>query len=81
MHLTVRFFTTLKERVGASKLDIHAPESVSVKNLLAALVREQTALEPARESIIIAVNQEFPDPDQVLTPDDEIVFIPPVSGG
>ncbi len=81
MNLTVRFFANLKERVGASKLDIHVPESVSVKNLLAALVREHTALEPVRESIIVAVNQEFSDPDQVLTPYDEIVLFPPVSGG
>lgn len=81
MNLRVRFFATLKERVGASQLEIEIPEPVSVKSLLTALVRERPALEPALESIIVAVNQEFADPGQLLTSDDEVVLFPPVSGG
>ena len=32
-------------------------------------------------SLYIAVNSSYSDEDQVLSPDDEIALIPPVSGG
>ena len=45
------------------------------------MVQECPALEPAVNTIIVAVNQEFADPDQILAPNDEVVLFPPVSGG
>jgi molybdopterin converting factor subunit 1 len=81
MNLTIRFFATLKERVGATQLDIVIPEPATVKSLLVTLVKEHPTLDPALETIIVAVNQEFAGPDQTLITDDEIVLFPPVSGG
>ncbi|MBS1250192.1 MAG: Molybdopterin synthase sulfur carrier subunit [Chloroflexi bacterium] len=81
MKLGIRFFATLKERVGTSWLEIEVPESTTVECLLAALVQTRPALEPVLGTSIVAVNQEFAQPDQVLTPNDNIVFFPPVSGG
>ena len=81
MKLSVRFFATLKERVGASQLEIELAEPDSVEYLLNAMVQECPALEPALDTIIVAVNQEFANLDLILTRDDEIVLFPPVSGG
>ncbi len=81
MNLTVRFFATLKDRVGASTIKIDLPDSASVDTLISALVKEHPALEPSLSTLIVAVNQEFADKDLTLTPDDEIVLFPPVSGG
>lgn len=81
MKLSVLFFATLKERVGASQLEIDLPEHTSVEYLLNAMVRECPALEPALDTIIVAVNQEFANFDQILNRDDEVVLFPPVSGG
>lgn len=81
MNLTVRVFATLKDRLGASSIEIDLPEKVSVKTFLSNLVSEYPVLEPSLETIIVAVNQEFANPDQILTPEDEIVLFPPVSGG
>ena len=81
MNLTVRFFATLKDRVGASAIKIDLPESSSVDTLLSTLVNQHPALEPALNTIIVAVNREFADSGHTLTSDDEIVLFPPVSGG
>ena len=81
MKLSARFFAALKERFGTSRLEIELPEPATVEYLLHALVQECPALNPALETIIVAVNQEFADPGQILTQDDEIVLFPPVSGG
>ncbi|MGB2956690.1 MAG: molybdopterin converting factor subunit 1 [Anaerolineales bacterium] len=81
MNLTVRFFATLKDRVGASTVKIDVPAAASVESLLSTLVKEYPALEDLLPSVIVAVNQKFSDPDQVLSPGDEIVVFPPVSGG
>jgi molybdopterin converting factor subunit 1 len=81
MKFSVRFFATLKERVGASQLEIELPEPASVEILLNAMVQECPALEPAVDTIIVAINQKFADPDQILAPNDEVVLFPPVSGG
>ncbi len=81
MNLTIRFFATLKEHAGVTQLEVELSEPASVRNLLAALLQECPALESALESTIVAVNQEFADVDQMLTPNDEVVLFPPVSGG
>ncbi len=55
MKLSIRFFATLKERIGASQLEIELPEPASVDILLNAMVQECPALEPAVDTIIVAV--------------------------
>lgn len=81
MNLTIRFFATLKDRVGASTVKIDVPVSASVEDLLSALVKEYPALEGSLSGAIVAVNQKFTIPDQILISNDEIVLFPPVSGG
>ena len=81
MNITVRFFATLKDRVNASLVKIDVPAAASVEVFLSTLVNEYPALEDLLPSAIVAVNQKFTDPDQILSPGDEIVVFPPVSGG
>ena len=81
MNITVRFFATLKDHVGASTIKIDVPVSVSVEDLMSTLIKEYPALEGSLSSTIVAVNQKFTNPDQTLTSSDEIVLFPPVSGG
>ncbi len=81
MNLTVHFFATLKDRVGASDIKIDLPDLASVDTLLSTLVMDHPAIEPFLGTTIVAVNRKFADKDRTLTPDDEIVLFPPVSGG
>jgi len=42
---------------------------------------KHSALEPDRDSVRGAINQEFSDWDATVSQGDEVAFIPPVSGG
>ena len=81
MNLTIRLFASLKDLVGASTIKIHVPVSASVETFLSTLTQEYPVVEAALNTVIVAVNQKYTDPDQTLYIDDEIMLFPPVSGG
>jgi molybdopterin converting factor subunit 1 len=80
MLLTVRLFAGLRERAGASTLDLEIPEAGTVADLLAALDGTPVGGMPDR-SFIVAVNREYADRSVAVRAGDEVALIPPVSGG
>jgi molybdopterin synthase catalytic subunit len=76
MRVSVLLFAGLRERAGASELELELPEGARVSDALERL-RELTAGVP----VVMAVNQEYARAEQVLEPGDEMALIPPVSGG
>ncbi len=81
MQLTVRFFALYRERAGRSAATVEAPAKATVADLVS-LVRQQfPRLAPPEAQIVVAVNEEYAEPDTALHPGDEICLIPPVSGG
>ncbi len=76
MHVRVRLFAMLRERAGASELELELPDGARVRDALAA-VEELAAGLP----LVMAVNREYVDGDAPLAPGDELALIPPVSGG
>jgi len=79
MKLNIRLFATLKERAGTNALSLELPDSANVETLLAVLAAP--ALAPSLRTVLVAVNNDYAFPDQMLAPDDEIALFPPVSGG
>jgi molybdopterin converting factor subunit 1 len=78
MHVRVRLFAMLRERAGASELELELPEGARVRDALAAgPVAELAEGLP----LVMAVNREYAKDDVVLSPGDELALIPPVSGG
>jgi molybdopterin synthase catalytic subunit len=76
MHITVRLFAVLRERAGADELELELPENARVRD---ALARVGGLTEGLR--VVMAVNQDYAQPEQPLHPGDELALIPPVSGG
>ncbi len=82
MNLTVKLFATLKDKAQASQLTLELEqEQPRVADLLAEIAARKPSLASSMQSVLVAVNQEFAFPDQVLAPNDEIALFPPVSGG
>jgi molybdopterin converting factor small subunit len=54
---------------------------ITVGKLLDALGAQYETFRLARSSVRVAVNQEFATDETLISQDDELAIIPPVSGG
>ena len=78
VHVTVRLFAVLRDRAGASEIDLELPEGARVADALARI--EELELTRGIRAVM-AVNREYADDDRPLRSGDEVALIPPVSGG
>src|SRR2546427_12798471 len=76
-----RFFARLREQAGTDSESVEVERGSTVADVYDALRKLHPALDPNRESVRAAVNQEFADWDVIVAAGDEVAFIPPVSGG
>lgn len=77
----VRLFARLREQAGFETQALEVPPGSTLADVYDNLRRKHPALEPSRESVRGAINQEFSAWDSVVSQGDEVAFIPPVSGG
>jgi molybdopterin converting factor subunit 1 len=76
MQVRVRLFAALRERAGASELELELPEGAVVGDALRRMSELTEGL-----PVVMAVNQEYADDRMELHGGDEVALIPPVSGG
>jgi molybdopterin converting factor subunit 1 len=81
MRVRVRLFASLREVVGASSLDLDLPDGATAGAAWERLAASHPALVARRGSLAAAVNRSYAPFDAPLSEGDEVVFIPPVSGG
>ncbi len=80
MQIKIMAFGITRDIVGTHEFDLQLKENASVSDLRMALGEAYPRL-AALASLAIAVNQEYAKDDVQLTEKDEVVLIPPVSGG
>lgn len=78
----VLFFAKSRELAGASEAQLATRTPISYPDLLEEVV-QRFSLQPIRNSLILAVNEEYSQEDaQLLLKDgDVLAVIPPISGG
>lgn len=81
MQVKVLFFGQLKDVVGKAEDRVELASGALVGDLFSHYRQRFPRWEEFRPSIAVAVNQEYADSGATLHPDDEVAFIPPVSGG
>jgi molybdopterin converting factor subunit 1 len=81
MQITIRLFARLRDIAGATDLVRDVPEGATVETAWAVLAKEFPAMAPHRAALSAAVNAEYARFTRALAERDEIVFLPPVSGG
>ncbi|MGH8657609.1 MAG: molybdopterin converting factor subunit 1 [Gammaproteobacteria bacterium] len=77
MSVKVRFFASLRERLGRTE-EVVAFESGDTAGTIWARVTGEAAL-PSH--ILVAVNQRYAREDAAVADGDEVAFLPPVTGG
>ncbi len=81
MKVRIKFFAILRERAGAAEVTKELAEGSTVSDLWKAIQKDYPKLNVPGIRLLYAVNQSYVTPDHKLADRDEVVFIPPVSGG
>ena len=81
MRVRVRLFASLREAAGVAEAQVELPGGGHAEDAWAWLVGDFPALAPRRASLAVSVNRRYARFDTLLQEGDELVFIPPVSGG
>ena len=81
MRVRVRLFASLREAAGEGELELDLPAGATAEDAWRALALRHPALASRRASLTAAVNRRYAPFEAPLAPGDEVVFIPPVSGG
>jgi molybdopterin converting factor subunit 1 len=74
-------FASYKEKAGMSDLEISLTDDATVSDAARELLRLHPAISSDSSRLMIAVNEEYQEHDYPLSENDEVAFIPPVSGG
>jgi molybdopterin converting factor subunit 1 len=77
----VLFFGMLRDLTGFQEDTADVPTGTTLEMLFGRYAERFETLRQARPSIMFARNREFTSPDSILAEQDEIAFLPPVSGG
>ncbi|GAB3948791.1 molybdopterin converting factor subunit 1 [Spirosoma harenae] len=78
--VSVLLFGITRDLTGLTTVSVPISENARVGDLLNVLHQQYPKLAGIR-SLLVAVNGEYAETDQLLTSNDEIALIPPVSGG
>ena len=74
--ITVRYFASMREKMGKSEELIDINDVCSVADIWSRLSGE-----PLPPHTLVALNQEYVSLNQIVKAGDEVAFFPPVTGG
>ncbi|RMG61731.1 MAG: MoaD/ThiS family protein [Bacteroidetes bacterium] len=80
MKVTLHAYGITRDYLGGREVEFEWPGPPTVAGLLASLERQYPPLK-GLASLRVAINTEYASPETSIGPGDEIVLIPPVSGG
>jgi sulfur-carrier protein len=79
--ITVKLFAAYQEAYGVPELKLEFSDGTPVKAVCDRIITERPELSKWQEVTRYGVNLLFVEPDTLLKDGDEVVLIPPVSGG
>ena len=81
MQITVKLFALMREKAGTDAILLEVPTGAAITQALATLVGQYPTLEPYMANTRFSLRMAFVDPETLLAEGDELMLIPPVSGG
>ena len=76
MTVSVRFFASVRERLGIAFTTVDVHDVKNVRDLW-----EVVTDEPLDATILVAVNKTYADVTHPVKDGDEVAFFPPITGG
>jgi molybdopterin converting factor subunit 1 len=81
MRVRVRLFAALRESLGRNEVEMDLREGATAEDAWLDLAARAPGLKARRASLTASVNRRYAAFETPLSDGDEVVFIPPVSGG
>jgi molybdopterin converting factor subunit 1 len=81
MRVRVRLFASLREAAGHPEIVLELAPGASPEDAWNAVTADHPPLAAKRPNLAASVNRRYAPFDTPLEDGDEVVFIPPVSGG
>ncbi len=81
MKVHLKLFAGVREIAGQQEVELDVDEGTTAGGLWERLLTDHPKLTAYTDIIQVAVNQDVVDRGVKLQPDDEVAFLPPVSGG
>ena len=81
IQIRVRLFAALREEIGKEVMEFEVPHGASCQEVFEYLESQFAFLTPLLERSLVAVNGFYAAKDALLSRGDEVVLLPPVSGG
>ncbi len=81
MRVHVRLFASLREVAGRPEVPLDLSPGATAEDAWRALTADHPSLSARRANLAASVNRRYAPFDTSLEDGDEVVFIPPVSGG
>ena len=75
------YFAVLRDIAGTSAAEVELPAGARASDVWDRLRSQHRELAGYTKPPMVAVNEEYVAPDQLLRDGDELAFIPPVAGG
>jgi sulfur-carrier protein len=79
--VTLKLFAIYQEVFGTAEIAYQFPSNLPVKAVLERAIADRPELARWRDVTRFGINLEFVDPETIVCDRDEVVLIPPVSGG
>ncbi|MEL6319504.1 MAG: MoaD/ThiS family protein [Cyanobacteria bacterium J06626_14] len=81
MKITVKLFAAYQDAYGVPEIQMELEPGTTVSVVRDRLIAERPELEQWRSLTRLGINLQFVESETVLHEGDEVVLIPPVSGG
>jgi sulfur-carrier protein len=81
IQVSIKLFAVYQEVIGESEITQNLPLGTSAGDVLQGLINKYPQLDQWRSVTRLGVNLDFVESDRPLQDGDELVLIPPVSGG
>lgn len=80
MEIQITYFALMKEKSGRAQETLNLPENSTALSVYE-LITKKYGIHVPLDAMRVAINDEFADLSATLKSGDNVVFIPPVSGG
>ena len=81
MRIRIKVFASIKDICGFDEKELIVSDSIKVKEVIDLFIKSNENLSGKKDSLLVAVNEEYCRPDRPLEEGDTLAIFPPVSGG